>query len=186
MMEESAETLWLDLHVAVQKQLFNSMDPAPFRKRDLDPVVSAYIVDWAEEAPLRARLGLRVTLTDEPANTADAALLRAAVHENFNRRVAGTRRELRRLFRDGRISLAIGLGFLAIAIVISEAVGGLIANEHYALLVQESVVIGGWVALWHPINIFLYDWWPIRASAKLYERLSRAEVQLSGTERAQP
>ena len=48
MMEESAETLWLDLHVAVQKQLFNSMDPAPFRKRDLDPVVSAYIVDWAE------------------------------------------------------------------------------------------------------------------------------------------
>ena len=108
------------------------------------------------------------------------------MHENFTRRVAGTRRELRRLFRDGRISLAIGLGFLAIAIVISEAVGGLIANEHYALLVQESVVIGGWVALWHPINIFLYDWWPIRASAKLYERLSRAEVQLSGTERAQP
>ena len=180
-MEESAETLWLDLHVAVQKQLFNSMDPAPFRKRDLDPVVSAYIVDWAEEAPLRARLGLRVTLTDEPANTADAALLRAAVHENFNRRVAGTRRELRRLFRDGRISLAIGLGFLAIAIVISEAVGGLIANEHYALLVQESVVIGGWVALWHPINIFLYDWWPIRAAIKLHERLSVADVRLTGS-----
>lgn len=185
-MAEPEAMLWLDLHVAVQKQLFNSMDPAPFRKRDLDPVVSAYIVDWAEEAPQRATLGLRVTLTDEPASAADAALLRAAVHENFNRRVAGTRRELRRLFRDGRISLAIGLGFLAIAIAISEAVGGLIANEHYALLVQESVVIGGWVALWHPINIFLYDWWPIRASAKLYERLSRADVQLSGTERAQP
>ena len=47
-MAEPEAMLWLDLHVAVQKQLFNSMDPAPFRKRDLDPVVSAYIVDWAE------------------------------------------------------------------------------------------------------------------------------------------
>ena len=180
MMADTADTRWLDLHVGVQKQLFNSMDPAPFRKRDLDPVVAAYIIDWAEEAPIGARFGLHVTLTDEPVTAADAALLRDAVHENFNRRVAGKRRELRRLFRDGRISLAIGVGFLALAIVISEGIGSLIANDHYALLVQESVVIGGWVALWHPINIFLYDWWPIRASIKLHERLRVIDVRLTG------
>lgn len=180
MMADHADKRWLDLHVGVQKQLFNSMDPAPFRKRDLDPVVAAYIIDWAEELPIQARLGLHVTLTDEPADAADTAQLRAAVHENFSRRVAAKRRELRRLFRDGRISLTIGVGFLALAIVISESIGGLIANDHYALLVQESVVIGGWVALWHPINIFLYDWWPIRAAIKLHERLSVADVRLTG------
>ena len=181
MMAEAPARLWLDLHVGVQQQLFNSMDPAPFHLRDLDPAVAAYIVDWAEEAPPRAALGLRVTLNDEAARPGDAALLRDAVHEHFKRRVLASRRELKHLFRNGRISLAIGLGFLAVAIFISESVTGLITNEHYALLVQESVVIGGWVALWHPINIFLYDWWPIRASGKLHERLSTAEVQLSGS-----
>ncbi|MBP7982093.1 MAG: hypothetical protein KAY90_03770, partial [Arenimonas sp.] len=54
----------------------------------------------------------------------------------------------------------------------------LISNESSAWLIQESVVIGGWVALWHPLNIFLYDWWPIRAEIRLYERLVAMEVRL--------
>ena len=40
-----------------QRQLFNSMDPAPFRERDLDPEVSLYIREWAEELSLTAPLG---------------------------------------------------------------------------------------------------------------------------------
>jgi hypothetical protein len=38
-------------------------------------------------------------------------------------------------------------------------------------------VIGAWVALWRPIEIFLYDWWPIRAEARLFDRLSQMEVR---------
>ena len=37
--------------------------------------------------------------------------------------------------------------------------------------------IGAWVALWRPIEIFLYDWWPIRAEARLFDRLSQMEVR---------
>jgi hypothetical protein len=35
------------------------------------------------------------------------------------------------------------------------------------------------VALWQPINIFLYDWWPIRRLVKLYDRLAIAAVELT-------
>jgi hypothetical protein len=34
----------LELYLAEQRQLFNSMDPAPFRERDLDPEAQEYIV----------------------------------------------------------------------------------------------------------------------------------------------
>jgi len=50
-------------------------------------------------------------------------------------------------------------------------------------------VIGGWVALWRPLEIFLYDWWPIRAEAKLHDRLSESDVRLldaTATTRANP
>lgn len=171
---------WLDLHIASQRQLFNSMDPAPFRERDLDPEVSLYIREWAEELSLTAPLGIKVTLTTEPVSSADETALRAALHDNFARSAAEHRRNLKQLFRDGRISLVIGLGFLALAILIAEAVASRMPDGPYATLIEESVVIGGWVALWQPINIFLYDWWPIRRLVKLYDRLARAEVVLVG------
>jgi len=44
-------------------------------------------------------------------------------------------------------------------------------------LLRESMVIGGWVALWRPLEIFLYDWWPILAERKLYDRLSVMPVR---------
>ena len=95
----------------------------------------------------------------------------------ITRRAAASRRKLKRLLREGRISLVIGLAFLALAIFISDYFGRLTSNENYAWLLRESVVIGGWVALWHPLNIFLYDWWPIRAEIRMFDRLGQMEVR---------
>jgi hypothetical protein len=168
----------LELSIANPMQLFNSMDPAPFRERDLDAEVVAYIFDWAQTQTLKAPLRLCVTLHQKQAGSDDLGVLGDAVHESFRRRAEADRRKLKKLFRDGRISLLIGVSFLAAAIFISDYLGGLISNENYAWLLQESVVIGGWVALWHPLNIFLYDWWPIRAEARLFDRLSQMDVQV--------
>jgi hypothetical protein len=46
------------------------------------------------------------------------------------------------------------------------------------VLLRESLVIGGWVALWRPLEIFLYDWWPLRADRRLFQRLSEAEIEI--------
>lgn len=178
-MAAAANTQWLDLHVGSQRQLFNSMDPAPFRQRDFDPEVSTYIREWAEELDLAAPLGIRVTLTDEAVGAADEAIFCQAMHDNFARSAAEQRRNLRKLFRDGRISLVIGITFLFVAISVADWAAARIPNPHYAELIEQSVVIGGWVALWQPINIFLYDWWPIRAAVKLYDRLANADVALT-------
>ena len=166
----------LDLRVAEMRQLFNAMDPAPFRERDLDPNAEAYIVDWGRELPAGVPLGLTVHLGREPATPEKAALLRDAVHEYFRQRALATRRQLRQLFRVGRISLVIGLAFVGGAIMLGELVTGLVPKESYGTIIKESFVIGGWVALWRPLEIFLYDWWPIRAEAKLLDRLGEMNV----------
>lgn len=176
----------LELSIADPMQLFNSMDPAPFRERDLDAEVVSYVIDWASEAPLSAPLSMRVSLQQRSASAEHEGILRDAVHESFRRRAQSSRRRLKNLFRDGRISLLIGLTFLAAAIFVSDYLGARISNENYAWLVQESVVIGGWVALWHPLNIFLYDWWPIRAEARLFDRLAEMEVQLRYIDAPEP
>lgn len=170
----------LDINVPTAAHLFNSIDPAPFRTRDLDPAVVAYMVEWAEELPGERPLAMVITIGAPSPVGDDSALVRAAVAENFRHLAAVKRREVSRLFRDGRISLVIGIAFVGLAIGISESVSAMIAYTRYAQIVADSAVIGAWVALWHPINIFLFDWWPLRRRARLYDRLSAADVTVRG------
>jgi len=167
----------LELYLADARQLFNSMDPAPFHQRDLDPSAASYILDWAREAPDGEPLCLILHMGRGPTTDEDAAMLRKSVHEYFQRRALATRRQLQQLFRVGRYSLLIALVFLALVIVVGEAIASLITRESVVALIQDSLVIGGWVALWRPLEIFLYDWWPIRAEARLFERLGTMDVR---------
>jgi hypothetical protein len=45
-------------------------------------------------------------------------------------------------------------------------------------MVEESLLILGWVANWRPLEIFLYDWWPLTRRRDLYRRLAAAAVEL--------
>ena len=171
---------WLELRVGELRQLFNEMDPAPFRERDIDPNAETYIVEWAEETRADRPLGLVVHLARERATPESARMLRDSVDEYFRRRAVATRASLRRLFRVGRVSLAIGLAFLMVALVVGETLSGMFSKESWGSLAKESFVIGGWVALWRPLEIFLYDWWPVRAEARLFDRLGELDVRLVG------
>jgi hypothetical protein len=170
----------IEVRVSELKQLFNAIDPAPFRERDLDPAAEEFIVDWAREAPPTAALGLAVHL-DRPAGLVNEPMeLREAIHEFFRQRAERSWRRLRELFRRGRTSLVIGISALAVSVAAGNFVGGL--GGQLTGILQEGLLIGGWVAMWRPMEIFLYDWWPIRAEARLADRLGRMPVRISYTQ----
>ena len=174
----------IEVHVAELKQLFNAIDPSPFREKDLDPRADEFIVSWARDLPTRATLALLVYL-DRPAGMPEeAAILRDAIHEYFTQRGAATRRRLRQLFRVGRTSLLIGISFLAASLLLSDLIANTLAGSHVGEVVRESLVIGGWVAMWRPMEVFLYDWWPIRFEARLFDRLSVMPVRIAYTKDA--
>jgi hypothetical protein len=47
-----------------------------------------------------------------------------------------------------------------------------------SIIARESLIIAGWVAMWRPIRIFLYDWWPLLRLGHLYEKMSRMRVEV--------
>ena len=112
------------------------------------------------------------------------SILRDAIREFFGQREVVARRTLRELFRRGRISLAIALAFLATFILVGDWVAGVFAESHLVQVFREGLLIGGWVAMWRPIEVFLYDWWPIRAEARLFSRLSSMPVRIEYMGRA--
>jgi hypothetical protein len=168
----------IEVRVSELRQLFNAIDPSPFRERDLDPRAEEFIVNWSRDLPADAPLALLVHLQRTPGQSDEAVVLRESIHEFFSERAAGTRRRLRALFRRGRISLAIGLTCLASSIGTGDALAVYIPDSRWTEIVTESLLIGGWVAMWRPLEIFLYDWWPIRAEARLCDRLSEMPVRI--------
>lgn len=87
-----------------------------------------------------------------------------------------TQRELRQLFRAGRISLIIGLSFLALCVSGAEVLAGLRVPGTKVL--ETGLNIGGWVAMWHPMEVYLYGWWPLRRMGKVYRKLSTIPVEV--------
>jgi hypothetical protein len=157
-------------------QLFNSMDPSPFHDRDLDANAEEFIVSWAREAPHGESVVLTLHLETIPP-PGRAAEVEDAIRNYFGTRAEMKQREFRQLMKRGRTSLAVGLLFLAACLGISELFATL-GQGALANFLKESLTIGGWVAMWRPLEIYLYDWWPVRADYRMLERLSRMDVRL--------
>jgi hypothetical protein len=169
----------IEVHVSDLAQLFDAMDPSPFGARDLDPRAEDFIVGWAKEAPRGAPLGLRVHLDRSPGAGDEARALRDGVTRFFAERAEASRRRLRDLLRIGRISLVIGIAFLTVLTVVGHLVGDALRGHAVGEVARESLAIGGWVAMWRPLEVFLYGWWPIRRDARLYDRLSAMPVWIA-------
>ena len=168
----------IEVRLADLDQLFHTIDPSPFHQRQLDRDAEEFIVSRAREVPKDVPLGLVLYLDRSRSADADheAASLRDAVHQFFTRRARSARRELRELFSRGRVSLAIGLVFMGVSTALAQAIGGDSPEVGATALVRESLLIAGWVAMWRPLEIFLYDWWPIRDQARCYDRLAAMPV----------
>jgi len=85
---------------------------------------------------------------------------------------------LRILLLEGRTSLLIGLAFLAMCLLGADMLSDIVNSTFFKIL-KESLTIGGWVAMWRPMQIFLYEWWPLVRRARIYRSLGRANVHVS-------
>lgn len=168
----------IEVHVTDLRMFFNPIDPSPPTERDLESKAEEFIVDWARAARRDVRLALQVNV-DTPTSPEEAETVGAAVHEFFRQRSMSANRRLSQLFRVGRTSLIIGAAFLAGAVTLASFVDRAFGDRAVGALLRETLVIGGWVAMWRPLEIFLYDWWPIRAERQLYDRLSVMPVRVT-------
>ncbi len=176
----------IEVHVRELGQLFNSMDPSPFLERDLDVDAEEFIVSWARELPADAPLALLVHLDRATLVPDEGRRVGEAVHSYFRHRAELAQRRLHDLLRRGRTSLVIGLLFLTGSILVGHWIDTLLRERPLGDIVRQSLVIGGWVAMWRPMEIFLYDWWPIRRERRVYDRLGTGAVRVVCSGKAEP
>jgi hypothetical protein len=70
--------------------------------------------------------------------------------------------------RIGRIALAVGLTTFGICLAASQLVDAVAGSTYLGRFIC--------VANWRPIEIFLYDWWPLWRRRNLCRRLAAAAI----------
>ena len=181
MMAESPTVI--EVHLQKAEQLYNSFDPSPFHERDLDDEAERYIAGWAREIRGTSQLKVMVTLPKGAQNSEGARRIPEAIHNYFSNRAVQARQELHELLRIGWLSLAIGLVVLLICFVAIQAISLTTSETTIGRLMEQSLLILGWVANWRPLEIFLYDWLPIRRRLVLFSRLAKMTVEVRAASR---
>lgn len=155
------------------RELFNTLDPAPFEKKDLNPAAEEYLVSAVREiGPHPSTLLLHVP-AGTPSQDSDGLI--EAVRHYFTYRAWHTNEQLRALLWRGLISLMIGLLFLVACLWLRQALDTFAMG---AGIMSEGLLILGWVAMWRPVEIFLYDWWPELGKRLLFLRIAGMKIEV--------
>jgi hypothetical protein len=163
----------IKVRVATVDQLFNRMDPTPLQERALDEEVADWIEEWAEDFDHHHPLSLEIFVADGMVGGREQAIA-DGLHNHFEYREWQAGRQLRKVFREGRISLVIGLAALAGFNAASRLIGS--STNPVVEVIHEGLSVLGWVSMWRPLEMLLYDWWPIRNERRACQRLAEATV----------
>ena len=118
-----------------------------------------------------------VHLPTTEVQTETARTLPQAVNNYFAYRERQLRKDLLKLLRYGGSSLVIGLLFLVACLALRRELltHPLVIDK---AIVDEGLLILGWVAMWRPIEVLLYDWWPLARRRSLLRRLATIPVEV--------
>jgi hypothetical protein len=167
----------IEIRLRELRQLFHTLDPAPFRDQDLDESAADYLYEACREAGPNGPLQLVVHLPESEAARTTATALAEAIHNYFSYRERQARADMHAMLRLGALSLLIGLAFLMACLGLRRwLLSGSPPGEH--AVIGEGLLILGWVAMWRPTEALLYDWWPLVRRRALLRRLATIPVEI--------
>lgn len=165
----------IELRLQDAAALFEPLDTSPFADRHLNEKVESFILHCARECG-SAEFEILVHFERTAANGQAGDLL-ASIPKHFAHRVQEEIGGIRRLIREATRDLAAGLVFLFLCGLAGVAALKLFVRP-FGLFVEQGLLILGWVALWRPVDLFLYELRPLRKTRDLMCALSRARVRL--------
>lgn len=161
----------IEISVENIEQLFHSLDSSVLYKKDLDPAVENYILEAVEELE-NEKKRVVVYCKNKPFEAESCDRAKFGIGKFFNYKREFHLSILKNKIKQGAFSSFIGLAFLLSYSFYSKYFGDGVLHG----AIEEGLLIIGWVALWKPIEIFLYDWRNEYREFKLYKEALKLDI----------
>jgi hypothetical protein len=176
MRTETAGVGAIEIRLRELGQLFNTFDPEPFHEGILAPEAEEFLLQRVKDLPKNQPVRVVLHLPAAEAAQRSPSDIAAALASHFADRAAAESKEIRELFRNGRRVAAIAFAIWSLCLFLAWHITNIFPARPLTHIVQQSFVFLGWVSMWKPFEIFLYDWLSPSRRQRLLERLAAAEV----------
>ena len=168
----------MDIHLREARQLFDLRDPAPFHERDLDEKAVEYLTSAVGEIAAREPVRFVFSLGEAPPDALSREVIVGAVRGHFQYELDKVDRALREHMRRAQLALVVGLCALAVFLGAAR-LATLLHDGTLRAILEEGLTITGWVALWRPLELIAYEWWPIAQRRSLMRRALAADINVT-------
>jgi len=160
----------LDRYVDV----FNELDSAPWRRRDLDHDLRVYIEECSSDIPHKFDVILQFNVEQEKQDPQKEERLKAGLKTYFTFERAALQRQIRGSYKRSA-TYTIGALFLLFTFYSLSA----FSTDPLLATVFDVAAIGGWVFLWEAISTLAFSGREARDRFRMYQRFSMAEVRFT-------
>lgn len=169
----------IEVRIRSVSQLFDARDPAPFRERDLDDDFVEYITSSAEELNHADAFKILIHIEESVNSQMESNTISDAIKDFFEYQVDLKSKQLSKVLKTGQLFLVFGVIFLFVCLFISDFFSKThLLVETYKSFLEQGFVIMGWVAMWKPLELILFDWWPIYDKMKVYRKILGSEIEV--------
>jgi hypothetical protein len=163
----------LELTLKSSTELFDSSAPACLGYQTVHEAITDYLLKQVAAAPADAPLRLDLIVpADEVAN---AKAVAAAVRGYFEKCHRDEEQHLSQILRQGGFAVLIGLVIVLLANVVGGAIRATFTSQ-ILNAIASGLEIFGWVAIWRPAELLLYEWIPVRRRRNQLARLATMEI----------
>lgn len=171
----------VDLYLSDIHYLFQTPEVDPFLGENIEASGIDQLIDT-----MNARPGGRNQIRKIAVHLPEAKIvsnltpvIRTAITNFSNAQIRLAAQKKREIWLEGQRSLRIGLVFWAICLALSLLFEEVIFTRHVlGRLFGEGFIIAGWVGLWRPAELLLYDWRPYSREIKRYEEIKTMDVSI--------
>jgi len=163
----------IEISLDTYTDVFNEWDPAPFKKRDIEPDFEEYIKNCSADIPLEYKIQLFLCLPEKQYDTQKEDIIKEGIKTYFQSKIEMIRKNLQAMNKNTLVYGLTSIVFLILAVSLQN-----FSTDNVVLnLVLQGLFIGGWVFLWEALNIFVFLKRDTKYQYEVYERLFLADIK---------
>jgi hypothetical protein len=177
--EKDKETGAFIISIALDRyvDVFNELDSAPWRRRDLDHDLRVFLEECSSDIPLKYDVILQFNVEQETQDTTKEDRLKVGLKTYFTFVRSSLQKEIRRSYERSVIYVVVAFFLLFASYSLSVA-----ATNAFLASIFDVIAIGGWVFLWEAISTLAFQGRDAREKYKAYQRFSLSEVRFTYTQ----
>ena len=169
---EDTDRLMIEVALDNYEDIFNEWDPAPFKRRDIDPDLRTFFEECSGEISLKHGIAIVFFLPKGEIDMEKQQKCIEGLHNFFRFNKYLIEKEIMRSRKNAVKHLLIGVLFLAIAVLFEHQ----FEKDVLFDILGQGLFIGGWVFIWEAISSVAFRHGELTYSIREWDRFLDAPI----------